>query len=1006
MMRNGIAVDCTPLQHGGSASFTYDGEQFPLAYDGEKLFVNIMKPTQNDMDAGEAGMIPTLIMNSPMDAEYHTSGTNRRLSPGIVPPNRVPIAEWQKRLAMLPPDIITKTLANTTQFYVSVEHENRRHPRRHFKSAYPALRCKRRDEVMATDTFFPSVTTNRGNTCSQFFVGQLSDQWFVHPLKQESHNYQALQDQIRYHGAPKAIRSDYAQSEYRDAEWTSFLRKMCVEQQATVPKSPWMNFAESKIGQLNSMVTNVMREFRVPLTEHDWAQKWCCDVHNAASSRKLNWLSPNTVADGHTCDISKFRFHIWEPIWYYEASKAPQSPWRKGRWLGFADSVGDHLTYFIKTERSSEEGRNVVLIRNIIYTRRKHVGTEREHVNDDIDMADFTLDNRVSHRDGYCDESGETINDELEEDENPSASGELTDDPNHKCEHSPNIDEDNPDHECEHLDNEKDPNHKCEHSPNDEDNPDPKCEHFQNNNYNTDDEQSGDVLEEVLDQVEMENQEDYDFQQIVDHTFENGQLIMTIQYWNVITDEAKTLNIPFGIAKKDLPLECARYIRLYVQDDKRNGYFNNWSKKTIQQLERNIRRLRRIFNVDKTLRVEGTRRRINLARRSAIHKISGIKPTEPKTRAKKKSTVEEQFGIKIPRSTREALLFDRENGNNKWAEAMAKEMAGLERLGVFNYHSPTVEFKKEEGWQFAPLRMIFSIKQQDLRHKARLVIGGHMIDSSHLTTYSSTIKDLSVRLLLIIASKNSLQFMVGDIGNAFCTAPLPPNHKIWSRAGAEFLSKEGAKVSLKRALYGLPVASRAFHEFFGNTLTIMGFTPSRADQDLWIRKSDDYDGYDYIATHVDDILICAKDPSKYMTEIEQEFKVRDVSNTPEYYLGNNLQWRNGMIHISSRKYTREVLRRYQDKFGSIPKQNTPMPTKAHPELDDSPILDLAGHREYQHIVGICQWLIVAGRMDINYAISSLSRFAAAPRHGHLDLARHTLGYLKKIPRPWLRDQPS
>ncbi len=113
MMRNGIAVDCTPLQHGGSASFTYDGEQFPLAYDGEKLFVNIMKPTQNDMDAGEAGMIPTLIMNSPMDAEYHTSGTNRRLSPGIVPPNRVPIAEWQKRLAMLPPDIITKTLANT-----------------------------------------------------------------------------------------------------------------------------------------------------------------------------------------------------------------------------------------------------------------------------------------------------------------------------------------------------------------------------------------------------------------------------------------------------------------------------------------------------------------------------------------------------------------------------------------------------------------------------------------------------------------------------------------------------------------------------------------------------------------------------------------------------------------------------------------------------------------------------------------------------------------------------
>lgn len=102
-----------------------------------------------------------------------------------------------------------------------------------------------------------------------------------------------------------------------------------------------------------------------------------------------------------------------------------------------------------------------------------------------------------------------------------------------------------------------------------------------------------------------------------------------------------------------------------------------------------------------------------------------------------------------------------------------------------------------------------------------------------------------------------------------------------------------------------------------------------------------------------------------------------------------------MLHVSSKKYIKEILRRYQEKFGTIPKQNIPIPTKSHPELDDSPFLDIIGHKEYQHIVGVCQWLVVAGRMDINYAVSSLSRFAAAPRHGHLDLARHLLGYLKK-----------
>jgi hypothetical protein len=41
--------------------------------------------------------------------------------------------------------------------------------------------------------------------------------------------------------------------------------------------------------------------------------------------------------------------------------------------------------------------------------------------------------------------------------------------------------------------------------------------------------------------------------------------------------------------------------------------------------------------------------------------------------------------------------------------------------------------------------------------------------------------------------------------------------------------------------------------------------------------------------------------------------------------------------------------------------------------------------------------VVAGRFDINFAISSLSRYAAAPRKGHLAMAEDILGYLKKYP---------
>ena len=41
-------------------------------------------------------------------------------------------------------------------------------------------------------------------------------------------------------------------------------------------------------------------------------------------------------------------------------------------------------------------------------------------------------------------------------------------------------------------------------------------------------------------------------------------------------------------------------------------------------------------------------------------------------------------------------------------------------------------------------------------------------------------------------------------------------------------------------------------------------------------KSYKYDGYNYIATHVDEIIIAAKDPSKYMNETEQKFQVQNI----------------------------------------------------------------------------------------------------------------------------------
>ncbi len=56
--------------------------------------------------------------------------------------------------------------------------------------------------------------------------------------------------------------------------------------------------------------------------------------------------------------------------------------------------------------------------------------------------------------------------------------------------------------------------------------------------------------------------------------------------------------------------------------------------------------------------------------------------------------------------------------------------------------------------QYAPLQMIFAVKQ-DLRCKAQLVLGGHVIDASGHNMYASNMKGISSRILMLIAAANN-----------------------------------------------------------------------------------------------------------------------------------------------------------------------------------------------------------------------------------------------------------
>ena len=83
-----------------------------------------------------------------------------------------------------------------------------------------------------------------------------------------------------------------------------------------------------------------MKEFYMPFKEKYGAQKWCVNLHNKASSKKLNGGCPLEISEGQTQDISKLIFHLWEPIWYFRKCKTTENPWQPVRWMGFVHSTG------------------------------------------------------------------------------------------------------------------------------------------------------------------------------------------------------------------------------------------------------------------------------------------------------------------------------------------------------------------------------------------------------------------------------------------------------------------------------------------------------------------------------------------------------------------------------------------------------------------------------------------------------------------------------------------
>ena len=235
------------------------------------------------------------------------------------------------------------------------------------------------------------------------------------------------------------------------------------------------------------------------------------------------------------------------------------------------------------------------------------------------------------------------------------------------------------------------------------------------------------------------------------------------------------------------------------------------------------------------------------------------------------------------------------------------------------------------------------------------------------------------------------------IGNAYVNAET--SERVYCIAGKEFGAEvEGQTVIIVKALYGLASSSRQWHAMLAKTLRSAGWRPTRYDRDVWIRLHKKSQTYEYITTYVDDFMIFSRETQPIMDWFKSKFTIKG-DGPPDYYLGNDFKQNSHTKKwtIGCRKYIKDALEKIEGIHGQQLKRDNPCDPDIHLEIDQSPLLGASQHRQYQQLIGILNWIMQIGRVDIAYATTSLARFVAAPRRNHMKHALYVFGYLKKHP---------
>lgn len=374
--------------------------------------------------------------------------------------------------------------------------------------------------------------------------------------------------------------------------------------------------------------------------------------------------------------------------------------------------------------------------------------------------------------------------------------------------------------------------------------------------------------------------------------------------------------------------------------------------------------------------------------------------------------------IDIPRGYRQALASPEAA---HWQSAIDRELDGL----MANNTWDVVPIKSvPAGSNIMRCHMIFSVKRLADgtidKFKCRLVADGNTqrygVDFSQI--FSTVAKLSTLRVFLAIAAANDWNLTSIDIRQAYLQATLHEDLYMQMPPSLPSVDSHGNKlvVKLRKSLYGLRQAGRAWANLLADALTNWGFTRSAIDTCLYTLRRGT--SLLWVLVWVDDCVIVDSDPElreSFVKDLGKIFPVDDKGNLDWVLQVKVIRDRaNRVLELSQQLYVADLLHRFGHLLNpAMRRVDCPCDAAVKLSPEQSPVIGSTEYdamtpyrHDYMSLIGAFLWLANMTRYELSYISSQLARFVSNPGQQHFRAALRVLAYLQCTCDKTLRLSPN